>query len=132
MKAAGRLCTPALQRLGVKFSSVDQPVGQLSGGNQQKVVLAKWMARGIDLLLLDEPTRGLDVGAKDDLFEQVQALAESGVGVLMASSEMSELTQNCDRIWVMHEGKNIAVFDPRTTSAADISRCVVTGRTDND
>lgn len=132
MKAASRLCLPALQRLGVKFSSVDQPVGQLSGGNQQKVVLAKWMARGVDLLLLDEPTRGLDVGAKDDLFEQVRALAEGGVGVLMASSEMSELTQNCDRIWVMHEGKNIAVFDPRTTSAADISRCVVTGRTDND
>lgn len=132
MKAVGRLCTPPLQRLGVKFSSIDQPVGQLSGGNQQKVVLAKWMARGIDLLLLDEPTRGLDIGAKADLFEQVQALADSGVGVLMASSEMSELTENCDQIWVMHEGKNVASFDPRTTSPADISRCVVTGRTDND
>ncbi|WP_166904541.1 sugar ABC transporter ATP-binding protein [Mycobacterium sp. DL440] len=132
MKTAGRLCMSPLERLGVKFSNVDQPVGQLSGGNQQKVVLAKWMARGIDLLLLDEPTRGLDIGAKADLFEQVQALAESGVGVLMASSEMSELTENCDLIWVMHEGKNIAAFDPRTTSPADISRCVVTGRTDND
>lgn len=132
MKAARRLCTPPLRRLGVKFASIDQPVGQLSGGNQQKVVLAKWMARGIDLLLLDEPTRGLDIGAKSDLFEQVQALAEAGVGVLMASSEMSELTDNCDLIWVMHEGRNIAAYDPRTTSPADIARCVVTGRQDND
>ncbi|OBG89803.1 ABC transporter ATP-binding protein [Mycobacterium sp. E802] len=132
LKAARTLCLPPLQRLGVKFADVDQPVGQLSGGNQQKVVLAKWMARGIDLLLLDEPTRGLDIGAKADLFEQVQALAESGVGVVMASSEMSELTENCDLIWVMHEGRNIAAFDPRTTPAADIARCVVTGRTDND
>jgi len=90
------------------------------------------MARGIDLLLLDEPTRGLDIGAKGDLFEQVQALADSGVGVLMASSELSELTENCDLIWVMHEGRNIAAFDPRTTSATDIARCVVTGRHDND
>jgi ribose transport system ATP-binding protein len=132
MRAARQLCTPPLRRLGVKFSALDQPVGQLSGGNQQKVVLAKWMARGIDLLLLDEPTRGLDIGAKADLFEQVQALAEAGVGVLMASSELSELTENCDLIWVMHEGRNIAAFDPRTTSAADIARCVVTGRHDND
>lgn len=132
MKAARALCTPPLQRLGVKFTSIDQPVGELSGGNQQKVVLAKWMTRGIDLLLLDEPTRGLDIGAKADLFEQVQALAEAGVGVLMASSEMDELTENCDLIWVMHEGRNIAAYDPRTTAPADIARCVVTGRQDND
>ncbi|MDV3129150.1 sugar ABC transporter ATP-binding protein [Mycobacterium sp. 21AC1] len=132
MKAARRLCAAPLQRLGVKFASIDQPVGELSGGNQQKVVLAKWMTRGIDLLLLDEPTRGLDIGAKADLFEQVQALAEAGVGVLMASSELSELTENCDLIWVMHEGRNIAAYDPRTTSPADIARCIVTGRTDND
>ncbi|MGV9799814.1 sugar ABC transporter ATP-binding protein [Mycobacterium sp. NPDC003449] len=132
MKAARRLCAPSLQRLGVKFSSIDQPVGQLSGGNQQKVVLAKWMARGIDLLLLDEPTRGLDIGAKADLFEQVHALAESGVGVLMASSELSELTENCDLIWVMHEGRNIAAYDPASTPPADIARCVVTGRSDID
>ncbi len=132
LKAARALCTPPLQQLGVKFSSVDQPVGQLSGGNQQKVVLAKWMARGIDLLLLDEPTRGLDIGAKADLFQQVHELAEGGVGVLLASSEMSELTENCDLIWVMHEGRNIAAYDPRTTPPADIARCVVTGRNDND
>ncbi|QVI26413.1 sugar ABC transporter ATP-binding protein [Mycolicibacterium neoaurum] len=126
------VCGPPLERLGVKFASVEQPVGQLSGGNQQKVVLAKWIARGIDLLLLDEPTRGLDIGAKADLFEQVQALAETGVGVVMASSELSELTENCHRIWVLHEGRNIAQFEPATTPTADIARCIVTGRTKTD
>ncbi|MDZ7917314.1 MAG: hypothetical protein U5O16_36725 [Rhodococcus sp. (in: high G+C Gram-positive bacteria)] len=90
-------------------------------------MLAKWMARGISLLLLDEPTRGLDIGAKADLFEQVRALADSGVGVLMASSELSELTENCNTVWVLHEGRNVAQYDPHTTASADIARMVVTG-----
>lgn len=126
---ARQVCLPPLTRLGVKFAGLDQPVGELSGGNQQKVVLAKWMARGVDLLLLDEPTRGLDIGAKSELFEQVHALADAGVGVLMASSELSELTENCNRIWVLHEGRNIAHYDALTTPSADIARCIVTGRT---
>jgi ribose transport system ATP-binding protein len=132
LAAARRATAQPLKSLGVKFASLSQAVGELSGGNQQKVVLAKWMARGVDVLLLDEPTRGLDIGAKAELFEQVRALADAGVGVVLASSELSELTDNCDSVWVMHEGRNIAVYDPGTTPTADIARAVVTGRTDND
>jgi ribose transport system ATP-binding protein len=126
-KYAKRVAAEPLAKLGVRYASENQAVGQLSGGNQQKVVLAKWMARGIKLLLLDEPTRGLDVGAKADLFEQVRKLADTGVGVLMASSELSELTDNCDVIWVFHEGRNVVRYDPRTTDPAEIARAVVTG-----
>lgn len=123
-----RRTAPVLADLGVRYASPDQPAGQLSGGNQQKVVLAKWITRGgIRVLLLDEPTRGLDVGAKADLYRQVRRLAEAGVAVLLASSELNELVSNADRIWVLHEGRNVAVFDPRTTPEQTIAHTVITG-----
>jgi ribose transport system ATP-binding protein len=124
-----RMTASVLSDLGVKHASPDQPVGQLSGGNQQKVVLAKWITRGVRVLLLDEPTRGLDVGAKADLYRQVRRLADDGVAVLLASSELSELTTHADSIWVLHEGRNIARFDPRTTPEADIAHTIITGAT---
>jgi ribose transport system ATP-binding protein len=123
------MTAPVLADLGVKHASPDQLVGQLSGGNQQKVVLAKWITRGVRVLLLDEPTRGLDVGAKADLYRQVRRLADDGVAVLMASSELSELTTHADSVWVLHEGRNIARFDPRTTPEADIAHTIITGAT---
>ncbi|MFJ2217722.1 sugar ABC transporter ATP-binding protein [Streptomyces sp. NPDC101062] len=127
-KLGRRLSAPVLTDLGVRFSSADQPVGKLSGGNQQKVVLAKWITKGsIRVLLLDEPTRGLDVGAKADLYRQVRHLADQGVAVLLASSELGELTANADRIWVLHEGRNVACFDPRTTDETTIAHTVITG-----
>ncbi|MEV5711149.1 sugar ABC transporter ATP-binding protein [Actinoallomurus sp. NPDC052274] len=122
-----RMTAPVLGDLGVKHASPEQPVGQLSGGNQQKVVLAKWITRGVRVLLLDEPTRGLDIGAKADLYRQVRRLADDGVAVLLASSELSELTAHADTIWVLHEGRNVARFDPRTTPEADIAQTVITG-----
>lgn len=125
-----RLAGPVLTGLGVRCSSPDQLVGELSGGNQQKVVLAKWITKGgIRVLLLDEPTRGLDVGAKADLYRQVRHLADQGVAVLLASSELSELTANADRVWVLHEGRNVACFDPRTTDENTIAHTVITGVT---
>ncbi|WP_433136003.1 sugar ABC transporter ATP-binding protein [Actinomadura nitritigenes] len=129
-RSRGRRATaPVLAGLGVKHASADQPVGELSGGNQQKVVLAKWITRGMRVLLLDEPTRGLDIGAKADLYRQVRRLADDGVAVLLASSELAELTAHADGIWVLHEGRNIARFDPRTTAEADIAHTVITGAT---
>ncbi|GAB6902110.1 sugar ABC transporter ATP-binding protein [Kineosporia succinea] len=123
----GALAEPALKRLGVRYASGDLPVGRLSGGNQQKVVLAKWLTSGVNLLLLDEPTRGLDIGAKAELYQEVLELADSGVAVIVASSELSELMAYTDSVWVFHEGRNIASFDPAVASRDEIAYAVVTG-----
>lgn len=97
----------ALARNAVRLQSrvsSDQVVKTLSGGNQQKVVLAKWLLARPQLLILDEPTRGIDVGAKFEIYALINELADQGAGVLMISSEMEELTGTCDRILVMREG----------------------------
>lgn len=92
------------QKFGVKCRTIFQPVSSLSGGNQQKVVLAKWMFCGSDILILDEPTRGIDVGAKYEVYKIINDLAAAGNCVLMISSELPELLGVCDRIYVMSEG----------------------------
>ncbi len=90
--------------LRVKAPTVDEGVTKLSGGNQQKVVLAKWMFTDPDLLILDEPTRGIDVGAKYEIYGIIQQLADQGTGVLVISSELPELIGLCDRIYTVFEG----------------------------
>ncbi|WP_433615804.1 multiple monosaccharide ABC transporter ATP-binding protein [Dactylosporangium sp. CA-139114] len=90
--------------LRVKAPTVDEGVGKLSGGNQQKVVLAKWMFTDPDLLILDEPTRGIDVGAKYEIYGIIQRLADQGKGVIVISSELPELLGLCDRIYTVFEG----------------------------
>jgi ABC-type sugar transport system ATPase subunit len=92
-------------KLRIRCSSPSQPAGRLSGGNQQKIVIAKWIARGARVFLFDEPTRGIDVGAKQEVFEQMNNLARSGAAVLMVSSELPELIQVADRILVMRQGR---------------------------
>jgi ribose transport system ATP-binding protein len=79
--------------------------GSLSGGNQQKVVLAKWLAMGPKVIIFDEPTRGIDVGAKSEIYRLMRGLADAGVAVLMISSDMEEVIGVSDRIAVMHEGR---------------------------
>ena len=93
-----------IARLDIKTPGVDQLVQYLSGGNQQKVVLGKWLALEPRVLLLDEPTRGVDVGAKEEIYRLMEELAESGVAILFASSEMEEILGMSDRALVMHEG----------------------------
>ncbi|MBI9101404.1 MAG: sugar ABC transporter ATP-binding protein [Spirochaetales bacterium] len=92
------------KKLSIKCSSVEQKVSNLSGGNQQKVVLAKWLAGDCDVLIFDEPTRGIDVGAKQEIYTLIKELAESGKGIIFISSEMPELIGMSERIIVMHEG----------------------------
>jgi putative multiple sugar transport system ATP-binding protein len=88
----------------IKTRSIEHGVSTLSGGNQQKVVLGKWMFTEPDVLILDEPTRGIDVGAKYEIYEIINRLADSGRGVLMISSELPELLGMCDRIYAVSEG----------------------------
>jgi len=96
--------TDMMARLSVRTPSDAQPVQYLSGGNQQKVVIGKWLALKPRVLLLDEPTRGIDVGSKQEIYELVDQLAQEGVGILFVSSEMEELLGLADRILVMHDG----------------------------
>ncbi|MBQ3852125.1 MAG: sugar ABC transporter ATP-binding protein, partial [Lachnospiraceae bacterium] len=96
------------EKLGIKCPTVEQNVGNLSGGNQQKVLLAKWMYTDPDILILDEPTRGIDVGAKYEIYCIMNDLVAAGKSVIMISSEMPEILGMCDRIYVMNEGKMVA------------------------
>lgn len=93
----------AMQRMQVKAQNMEQAVSSLSGGNQQKVILAKWLERNPNILLLDEPTRGIDVGTKKEIYELLRKLTKSGVSVIMTSSDTLEITGLCDRVLVMYE-----------------------------
>ena len=94
-----------IDRLDVQPPGDTTVVGGLSGGNQQKVVLGRWLARDPEVLLLDEPTRGVDIGAKDEIYRLMDRSVRKGRAVLFASSEMEELISLADRICVMHEGR---------------------------
>ncbi len=99
------LVTGYVERLRVRTPSVDQEVGKLSGGNQQKVVLARWLAAKPKVLILDEPTRGIDIGAKAEIYRLIDDLANEGLGIMFISSELSELLGLADRIYVMQNGR---------------------------
>ena len=100
-------------RINVKMSSIDVSVNTLSGGNQQKVVLSKWMLREPDILILDEPTRGIDVGAKFEIYKLMTNLVKEGKSILVVSSELPELIGMCDRIYIMANG----------TITGELNRC---------
>lgn len=93
------------RELRVKYSDLNQPVGELSGGNQQKVVIAKWLLTQPRVLFLDEPTRGIDVGAKVEIYQWIKRLSEQGLAIVLASSEMPELLGLCHRVLVLREGR---------------------------
>jgi putative multiple sugar transport system ATP-binding protein len=113
-------------KLRIRCASVFQPVVNLSGGNQQKVVLAKWLFADPEVLILDEPTRGIDVGAKFEIYTLMAELAAAGKCVVMISSEMPELLGMCDRIYVMNEGRFVGEFAGAEASQEKIMRSIVT------
>lgn len=100
-----------VDRLSVRCNTMEQAVGTLSGGNQQKVIVSRWLHRNCDILLLDEPTRGVDVGARADIYAELEQMTQSGKALLMVSSDLRELMQMADRIGVMSGGKLIHVFE---------------------
>jgi rhamnose transport system ATP-binding protein len=109
-----------LERMKLKFAGYDQPIGNLSGGNQQKVVLAKWLATQPKLLILDEPTQGIDVQAKAEVHRIIRELSAQGIAILLISSDMPELLGACDRIYVMKHGDLVAEFDREHANQYDI------------
>ena len=97
-----------IRALGIKTANMDQPISELSGGNQQKVLLARWLATEPDVLILDEPTRGVDVGAKREIQAFVRDFVDKGFSVVLISSEFEEIVEGADRIIVMHEGRSVS------------------------
>ncbi|MDQ6434303.1 sugar ABC transporter ATP-binding protein [Mesorhizobium sp. LHD-90] len=115
------------KRTNIRSSSVYQITGNLSGGNQQKVVLSKWLFANPDVLILDEPTRGIDVGAKYEIYTIINKLAGEGKGILVISSEMPELLGICDRIYVLNEGRIVGELAADEASQEKIMRAIVRG-----
>ena len=112
------------RRLGIKTASIEHPVRFLSGGNQQKVVLAKWLESGADVFIFDEPTHGVDVEGKDEVYRLMEELALAGHAVIFISSEFTELVGACNRVLVMREGRLVGeLVGDDVTDQALVERC---------
>lgn len=112
-------------RLKIRSTSIRQKAGDLSGGNQQKVVLSKWIFTMPDVLILDEPTRGIDVGAKYEIYSIINQLADEGKSVLFISSELPEILGICDRIYVMNDGRIVGEFPREEATQEGIMKCIM-------
>jgi len=119
-----------IKSLDIKASTIQQLVETLSGGNQQKVVIARWLCSSARIFLFDEPTRGIDVGAKSEIYGLVRALAEEGAGVLIISSEVGELVDVCDRVYVLRQGRIVSELDRDDISKEAILALALTGTAD--
>jgi putative multiple sugar transport system ATP-binding protein len=113
------------KKLNIKTPSILQKTGNLSGGNQQKVVLSKWIFSDPDVLILDEPTRGIDVGAKYEIYTIINRLADEGKSIIFISSELPEILGICDRVYVMNEGRIVGELDSKDASQETIMKCIM-------
>jgi ABC-type sugar transport system ATPase subunit len=113
-----------VDRLRIKVADVEAPARYLSGGNQQKMVLAKWLESGAEVFVFDEPTHGIDVEGKEEVYEVMINLAKAGKGVIFISSEFTELVGTCNRVLVMREGRLVRQFEGgEITDAALVGSC---------
>ena len=116
----------AVKSTQVKYQDLElQPVSTLSGGNQQKVLLSRWLMTNPDLIILDEPTKGIDVGAREEIYQLINNMVEKGSSVLLISSEIEELLGMCDRIMVMNQGRLSAEFDQDHFDRSAILKCAL-------
>ena len=113
-----------------RSQSIDQPVATLSGGNQQKVAIAKWLVRGADVFLFDEPTRGIDVAARHNIYRLMHQLATQGKAIVMVSSDLEELLELCDRVGVMSNGQLVETFTRGSWSREEIMQATFSGYLD--
>ncbi len=111
--------------MGTKTPTIEQHVGNLSGGNQQKALLGKWMFTEPDILIMDEPTRGIDVGAKYEIYCLINQMVSQGKSVMMISSELPELLGMCDRIYVMNEGRLLAEVEAKDATQEGIMGYII-------
>jgi galactofuranose transport system ATP-binding protein len=116
-----------IKDIGIKCAGPDQKIKELSGGNQQKVLLARWLCMNPKLLILDEPTRGIDVGAKAEIQNLIRKLANQGLGVLMISSELEEIVEGADRVFVLREGRTVAELSHDEVTEAAVMHAMAQG-----
>jgi len=113
-----------IEELSIRIPSIESPVQTLSGGNQQRVVLAKWIATEPKILILDGPTVGIDVAAKNSIHEIIRKLAREGMGIIIISDEVTEVLHNCNRILIMNKGRLVTEFQVSETSEEEVQRCI--------
>jgi ribose transport system ATP-binding protein len=116
-----------MRRFGIKAASMDQKIRELSGGNQQKVLLARWLCTRPELFIVDEPTRGIDIGARREIQTLINELAGSGLGVLMISSDLEELVEGSSRVLVLRDGRDVAELGHEELSQDAIVRAMASG-----
>lgn len=126
-RSARTYAEDGVKQLNVKTPSIDQIAANLSGGNQQKVVLARWLGMNPKVMLIDEPTRGIDVGSKAEIYTELRRLASEGLAIVMVSSDMEEVLAVCDRVGVMHEGHLAGILDRKDASEESIMNLAVGG-----
>jgi ribose transport system ATP-binding protein len=110
----------AVDQLSIKVNNVGQKVRELSGGNQQKVVVSKWLGQDLDLIIYDEPTKGIDISAKEDIFRNIEDLSEKGIGVIFISSDIEEVIRISDRVLVVRDGTIIDTMKNDNITVQDI------------
>jgi galactofuranose transport system ATP-binding protein len=126
------IVTRFIEELGIKCSGPGQKIRELSGGNQQKVLLARWLATNPEILLLDEPTRGIDVGAKGEIQRLIRSLADDGLAVLMISSELEEVVEGADRVFVLRDGRTVAELAGEDVTEDAILAAMAQGHVDHE